>query len=62
MNKNTSTSNMLLGLKTLDRDRVNAELATVDVVNCADSTRRVLKKAGIELPPRTFLPIQPPHR
>ena len=50
LNKNSSTSNMLLGMKVLDRRVIEAEVDKVTVVNCAESISRVLEKGGIERP------------
>ncbi|WP_392537968.1 hypothetical protein [Legionella sp. 227] len=49
-NNNSSTSNMLLGLKMLDRDIIESEIAKVDVINCAEAVSRILEAGGMKRP------------
>jgi hypothetical protein len=50
MNPNSSTLNMLLGLKLMDRELIENEFDKVTVINCAEAISRVLEAGGIERP------------
>ncbi|KTC86151.1 MULTISPECIES: hypothetical protein [Legionella] len=50
-NPNSSTSNMMLGFKTFERDKIEKEIDKIQTLNCAEATSRVLKKGGMERPP-----------
>ncbi|KTD78822.1 hypothetical protein [Legionella waltersii] len=50
LNSNTSTTNMMLGLKVMDRDLIDNEVDKVTVINCAEAISRVLEAGGIERP------------
>ncbi|MCW8443706.1 hypothetical protein OQJ05_06550 [Fluoribacter gormanii] len=50
LNSNTSTSNMLLGLKVFDRALIDSEISTVVVINCAEAVSRILEAGGMKRP------------
>jgi hypothetical protein len=45
-----STFNVVTGQKMFHREMIDEELKNVDVINCAESTARVLEKGGLCLP------------
>ncbi|RUR28679.1 hypothetical protein [Legionella qingyii] len=50
LNSNTSTTNMLLGLKVCDRNLMESEISTVEVINCAEAVSRILEAGGMKRP------------
>jgi hypothetical protein len=50
LNPNSSTTNMLMGLKVMDRGLIENEIDKVTVINCAEAISRVLEAGGIERP------------
>ncbi|HAT8179211.1 TPA: hypothetical protein JA361_06990 [Legionella pneumophila] len=59
MNSNSSNSNLLWGLRFMDRELIDNEFDSVDVINCAEAISRVIKAGGIERP-EGMLPFQTP--
>ncbi|STY29686.1 Uncharacterised protein [Legionella wadsworthii] len=53
LSSQSSTSNLFLGYKMMDREKVNSEMSKYGVTNCSESVYSILRKGGMEGKPST---------